>query len=310
MRRFLHRITIFALISITLLGGWTAVLVGIELHRYRNELKMPPGAHVLVCGDSQPAHALDPARWPGLFNFSLDATLLDQSRMKTADILAANPGRVDMLILDISPWKYYGNDPAAALEDEGAAAAQFLVNILHWRDNRRPFRGLVKILRDTLLVKKTSRLNRLFSKKRPYRSSLCGGYVKTDKAHFLDQSEIVPFNIRRLTTRIAVAPKAGEGTATFNEWRLTIDLARRNGVKDIVLITTPFHQALRDAIGKERLDAFKTAVRAFAREIGCPYRDFLEMPLPNAAWRDANHLNEVGAALFTDACRKAVQAQP
>lgn len=267
---------------------------------------MPPDASVLVCGDSQPAHALDPGRWSGLFNFSLDGTLLDQGRMKTEDVLSANPGRVHTLILDISPLKFYVNNPRAALVDEGAAAAQVLLNLVHWRENRRPMRGFVKIFRDTVLIKKTAKLHRFVYGKRPYKSNMRGGYVMTDKAYFVDGSGKAERNIARLANKMAVAPKAGEGTAVFDEWRQTIDAARRVGVGRIVLVTTPIHPRLRAAIAPERLSEFRRLARAFAEDVACPYADFLDFPVPDAGWRDGNHLNAIGAALFTDACRKAV----
>ena len=306
MCRFLSRLAVFGSIALLLFGGWGVLVACVELAAYRREVKMSPDASVLVCGDSQPAHALDPGRWSGLFNFSLDGTLLDQGRMKTEDVLSANPGRVHTLILDISPLKFYVNNPRAALVDEGAAAAQVLLNLVHWRENRRPMRGFVKIFRDTVLIKKTAKLHRFVYGKRPYKSNMRGGYVMTDKAYFVDGSGKAERNIARLANKMAVAPKAGEGTAVFDEWRQTIDAARRVGVGRIVLVTTPFHPRLRAAIAPERLSEFRRLARAFAEDVACPYADFLDFPVPDAGWRDGNHLNAIGAALFTDACRKAV----
>ena len=306
MKRFLSRFALFASIAGILLAIWSGAVMWAEFSTYRRELKMPSGTHILVCGDSQVAHALDPALWPGLFNFSLDASLLDQSRMKLADLLKANPGRADTVLLDISPWKYYVNNPTNALIKEGAAAQQLLLHLLHWRENIRPLSGFAKMFRDLVLVKKGRKLHRLVAKRRPYRSSLCGGYVKTSKAAFIDAQDFAELNIRRISGGINAAPKAGTGTATFDEWTKMLDLVRKAGVKKVVIITTPFHPRLRAAIDKPRLDDFRRAVRAFAARTGCPYLDFLDLNVPDAGWRDGNHLNEVGASIFTAACRKAV----
>ena len=129
----------------------------------------------------------------------------------------------------------------------------------------------------------------------------------TDKARFLDGSGKAERSIINLSGKIAAAPMAGEGTAVFDEWRQTIDVARRARVERIVLITTPFHPSLRAAIASERLAAFRRQVRAFASDVGCEYVDFLDFQVPDAGWRDGNHLNTMGAALFTPACRKAVE---
>ena len=244
--------------------------------------------------------------WPDLFNFSLDATLLDQSRMKLADLLAANPGRIDTVLFDISPWKFYVNNPRNALIEEGAAAQQLLLHLLHWRENIRPLNGFAKMFRDLVLVKKGRKLHRLVAKRRPYRSSLCGGYVRTCKAAFIDAPDFAEHNIRRISGGINAAPKAGTGTAVFDEWIKSLDLVREAGVKKVVIITTPFHPRLRAAIDKPRLDDFRRAVRTFAAKAGCQYLDFLDLQVPDAGWRDGNHLNEVGASIFTSACRKAV----
>ena len=199
MKRFLSRFAVFASIAGILLAMWSAAVMWAEFSTYRHELRMPTGTHVLVCGDSQVAHALDPMLWPDLFNFSLDATLLDQSRMKLADLLAANPGRIDTVLFDISPWKFYVNNPRNALIEEGAAAQQLLLHLLHWRENIRPLNGFAKMFRDLVLVKKGRKLHRLVAKRRPYRSSLCGGYVRTCKAAFIDAPDFAEHNIRRIS---------------------------------------------------------------------------------------------------------------
>ena len=306
MTKFLSRLILFVSIASLIFGGWGVLVVGIELVTYHSEIKMPAGAYILVCGDSQPAHAFDPMRWPGLFNFSRDATLLDQMRMKMTDVFAANPQKVQTVIIDISPWKFYVNDPHSALIDNDASAAQLLINVFHWNENRRSMRGFVKIFRESILIKKSGQLNRLFFGRRRYCSTLCGGFVQTDKAHFIDAPERVASNIRRLANSINAAPSAGTGTAVFDEWRLMVEYSRRAGVKHIVLVTTPFHNALREAIDTEKLNDFRKKARAFAREVGCPYIDFLDFGVPDMGWRDGNHLNRFGAALFTDAFRKAV----
>lgn len=308
MKRFIIRASVFLLVAVLSLGAWTAFIVAVEISSYGNELKMPEGKRVLVCGDSQPAHALNPEYWPELFNFSRDATLLDQSRMKMKDVLAANPGRTGMVLIDVSPWKFYVNDPVSPLIAEGPAASQMLVNFMHSDENVRPLSGLPKAFRDTVLIKKGGKLHHLFSRKKPYRSNLKGGFVKTKKTGFADAPERVAFNIRRLADKINAAPRIGAGTVVFDEWRETVRTARAAGVERVVLITTPFHSRLRDAIDPTRLSDFSTAVRAFARETGCEYLDFLGFDVPDDGWRDANHLNVVGARLFTDACRKAVSA--
>ena len=73
------------------------------------------------------------------------------------------------------------------------------------------------------------------------------------------------------------------------------------------LITTPFHPSLRAAIKSEKIADFRQKVRAFAHEMGCQYKDFLDFTVADSGWRDGNHLNKTGAVLFTDACRKAIE---
>lgn len=308
MKKFLSKISIFSLLAVLLIGGWVLLIVGVEISAYYREIVMPKNASVLVCGDSQPAHALNPEYWPELFNFSKDATLLDQSRMKMKDVIDANPGRTKILLLDVSPWKFYVNDPIAPLAVEGPAASQMLVNFLHLNDNKRPLTGLMTAFRDTVLIKKSGKLHRLFSRKKSYKSNLKGGFVKTKKTGFLNAPEKVEFNIRRLADKINMAPRIGSGTVVFDEWQKTIHAARAANVERVVLITTPFHSRLRDAIDSWRLSCFTEAVRAFAHENGCEYLDFLRFDVPDDGWRDANHLNVLGARLFTAACRRAVSA--
>jgi hypothetical protein len=306
MKKFLTKSLTFSCILILLTAGWMASIVFVELAAYRKEIKVPDGADILVCGDSQPAHALNPELWPELFNFSKDATLLDQSRLKTIDILAANPGRINTLILDVTPLKYYGNNPSKPLSQEPASVEQMLIYLTHPHESTRPLGNLVQGFRDTILVKKTGKLHRFIKSKRPYISNLKGGYRPYEKSGLRNAPTLFEKNICRLSNEINTAPETSTETGAFEEWLKTISAARRAGVKRVVLITTPFHPRQISAIKQERIERFLSAVKAFAAENNCDYFNFLDTAIPDFGWRDGNHLNVNGAHIFTEACRKAV----
>ena len=105
MKKFLFRLFLFLWVPVLLAIVWTVFVVVCDCRSYRAALEVPDGAAVVVCGDSQTKDALDPALFPGFFNFSTAATTCDQDLLRLGDLLSANKGRIKYVLLDVSPLK-------------------------------------------------------------------------------------------------------------------------------------------------------------------------------------------------------------
>ena len=138
MRRFLKRLFLFAAFPAVIAVVWTSFVVVIDRCSYVRALPLAEGETIVVCGDSQTKDALDPAIIPGLRNFSTAATTCDQDAMRLADVLAANPGKVRRVLLDVSPLKI-GYDISRPVSDLNAARVHALIHVYHFRVKTPPW---------------------------------------------------------------------------------------------------------------------------------------------------------------------------
>ncbi len=298
MKRFLVKLSFFAFCVVVIFGGWSAALLIAEHMSYQKEIVMPKDAHILICGDSHTEAALDPTHFPGLYNFSQSACELDQSYLKLIDFFRANPGKIKTVIIDVSPLQLYCNDVTMPLVDAGSCAMLFLLHCYHPAESHRSLDGIVGIFRDTILAKRTRALWKTIRKKRPYKSSLKGGYIASEKQGFVFIKDKVVKEMRNCANEINTSWHLTENVPIVQEVLKMIRLAKSNGA-EVVLMTTPLHREFTQMIDKKRLDDFfallnQIAARESLRYVNCLYWDF-----PDEQWRDGNHLNKYASEEFT-----------
>ena len=153
MQKFLFRLFLFLWVPVLLAIVWTVFVVVCDCRSYRAALEVPDGAAVVVCGDSQTKDALDPALFPGFFNFSTAATTCDQDLLRLEDLLSANKGRIKYVLLDVSPLKI-GYSPDRPISELNAARVHLLLHVYHLGANRRPFGSVGELYRDVVFTRK------------------------------------------------------------------------------------------------------------------------------------------------------------
>ena len=325
MRKFVFRASVFGLLIVGFLGGWSAFLLHLELATYAREAKMPPDAAYAVCGDSQTAVGLLPELWPGFFNFSISDIRLDQMELKTIDLLERNPGRTKVLLIDITPRKLVIQDVDVPLKDMRNAGKRFLLHVLHPRESRRSLEGLAVIFRDAILVKRTMKFLKALRKHQRYRSSIGGAgsiagltesEVATNRLALLAKPDKMGFRDHRDSVFSAIGEHADEmsawGPVTLESKTVAcitnmIAIARRQGVTP-VLMTTPWHRELLSRVSAAQIGNHRQVMREIARRDGnLPYLDYLEMPFDDGEWYDGNHLNRHGAVRLTERVRQDVE---
>ncbi len=306
MKQFIIKIFFFALLVAVVFGGWSAALLVAEYKNYQKEIIMPKDTSILVCGDSHTEAALDPAYFLGLYNFSQSACVLDQSLLKLKDFFKRNPGRIKTVLVDVSPLQLYCNDVTMPLAKAGPPANLFLLHCYHRGDTRRSLDGIVGIFRDTILAKRTRALWKSVRKKRPYKSSLKGGYIPSDKRGFVSVRDKVYAEMHDRAKQINKSWQLTEDVPIVQDVLATIRFAKDNGAR-VVLMTTPFHRELTKLIEPKRLNDFFSLVNEIAKReklqyVNCFYWDF-----PDDQWRDANHLNQYASKAFTERLKKEIK---
>ena len=300
MKRFILRFGCFAAIVLAVLGGVCAVEVVAEIRAYRQEVIAPCGASVLLCGDSQLAHGVDPSVCPAFFNFSADGRTLDQAYLTMLDVLdaPANRGRIRQVVFDVSPASLVWRS-GKPIGDLDFAGRYWLVHLLHPKASRafRSFGGWVRVARDNLVGRRFRLLWRAARGKATFKSSLCGGFwAMTDVG--MDSPETfaktVAFKARQSDGFDAV----DVGDFPYRVLEKVVAAAQARGV-EVVLVSTPWHADLVRACGEASADRFARRLSAFAAARQCRYVSFLRTAFPPSDWLDANLLNVRGAAKFT-----------
>lgn len=302
MRRFVIRSIQFALLVVLTIGGFCAIEIAWEIRSYRREVIAPEGATVFVCGDSRTEFGLDPGCWPELFNFSVRGRPLDQTYLTASDILDANDGRLRTLIVDVS-WEGMNFDYGAPLGAMGAAGQWYLLCLLHWRERMRDLRGLGEVVRSVMCEKRLRLVSKAIRGKRDFQSSLVSGYSHMGGCWQHEH----PDCFERFLLKVRDDCCARHGADRVNRQYFQVldrilELGRSRGV-EVVLITAPWHEAIRRSVGTDNVCWFMELVDRYAREKGCRYLNLMEMDFPEECWFDANHLNAKGAALFTATVR-------
>ena len=325
MRKYIFRFLGFALIALAIFGGWTGVLVWLEVSAHAREVKMSPGTIYAVCGDSQTEVALRANLWPHFFNFSKSAIKLDQLELKVVDLLEHNPGMPKYLLIDVSPRKLAVQSIDAPLCEARSAGKRLMLHLLYPQKSRRSLNGIVFLFRDAILLKQTTRAFRSIVGGKRYSSSIGGpGGAGPDLTE-----EDVAENRRRYLVKAAkmgfdshrdlVLDSVDEHSAELNFWGPTAKSAKSVGcIRDIVayvkdkgvtpiLMTTPLHPIFWSKVPKAQFDNFREIMEWLSSSCGVVWLDYLTMPFPDEEWRDANHLNLHGAVRFTDRVRADVE---
>ena len=299
MKRFLFKAFVFLAPPIVLGVAWTAFVVFMDYRSYKASLVAPPGAEVMVCGDSQTNDALDPSIVHGLFNFSTAATTCDQDFMRLTDVLGANRGRFSHVLLDVSPLKigYTIDRPVSELN---AARVHALLHVYHRSDGGRPLGSVWALWRDVICVRKFNEFRKSFLRGQAWRSSMAGAFDPDKDRGFLDPryAELALEDVAEKADRVNGRPPADVSLPIFDVLARSIKLVREAGAVPVVT-TMPLSRQLRNAIDTDRMAAFRAATASLADEMGVVWLDYLDLDLPDELWHDGNHLNRDGAKEFS-----------
>lgn len=299
MKKFLLRLVLFFWVPVLLAIAWTVFVVAYDCRSYRSALVAPEQTMVAVCGDSQTKDSLDPALFPGFFNFSTAATTCDQDLLRLEDLLSANKGRLRYVLLDVSPLKI-AYSPERPISELNAARVHLLLHVYHFWENRRPFGSVGELYRDVIFTRKYNEFRKSILRGKPWRSSMAGAFDPDKAAGFLDPKfkAKAESDVEEKAERINKREPLEMDAYLLDILAESVALVRAKGAYPIVT-TMPLAEPLRKVIDPVKKAAFTAAVRETAVRLGVPYLDYLDMELPLECWHDGNHLNRTGAAVFT-----------
>lgn len=309
MRKFLVRTVLFVVVVAGMIGGVCIAEIVAEIKAYRREVVLPDASSVLLCNDSQFGNAVDPSVCPQFFNFSAHGRTLDQAYLTMKDVLDAkeNAGRIKTVVFDVAPASltWLAGRPAGDLDFSGKF---YLAYLLHWREARelRDMDGWLKTARDNLVGRRLRLFWRTLRGNREFQSSLCGSFTPKSKALLMDAPESFAATVKLKLEQARGFEGVKEGDFAYRILDKVVEAARARSV-ELVFVSTPWHDDLVNACGKDEIAMFEKRLADYAAARGCRYVNLMHCKFPAEAWMDANHLNAVGARLFTPLLGEAVK---
>ena len=296
--KFIARAALFLSIPVSLTAAWTLTVVWIDRRSYEAALALPDGCDVAVCSDSQTSFGLDPKFMPRLYNFSAPAAQPDQNLLRLQDLMDRNGGMLKYVLLDVTPVHVQFDEREHPLSDAGSARVHALLHLYHWRDTLRPFGSVALLFRDVVLDRKFNELRKALKKRRPYASSLAGGFCGVKAAGFIEQEQDAKEDLEEKAARINGRERWSGESRIADIMRESVKHIRAAGAEP-VFITSPFSPPLLAKLDREKMNALTNGIAALATECDARYLNYLDFNIPLEGWRDANHLNITGAELFT-----------
>ena len=273
---------------------WSIMLFVGEKKSYESGIRLSQDVRIIVIGDSHSRHSLDPALIPGLANFGCVGMTVEQSLYKLRDILAANLDRDFTVMLDISPASL--KRPVLPMPLDAFEGRYIFLNLLHWRDSERDVTTPFLLFRDRFLFARSHAFFRRNTKKRKgiFRNNCIGEFDAFECKAFVDIPKRAADACEQYAADLEGFKDDGSAEALY---ALMIKEARAAG-KRVVLYVAPWHPMLQRRASDE-MEAFR---RRIANMVDAgDILDYLEYEFddPDVAFMDQNHLNKMGAEIFS-----------
>lgn len=304
MKRFIVRSALFLGIVALVFGAICGFELRYELNAYREEVKAPAQASILVCNDSQFDMGVNPGVDPAFFNFSAHGRTMDQAYLAMLDVFAANPGRFKTVAIDISPSAAVDRFDQA-IPDMGYASQYYLLHWLHPKENTRDMTGQLAVFRDNMVGRRWRLFWRSLRGRGEFTSSICGRFTPVIESQAVLSPDDFKGQFQARAHTVNDVPALTADAPLFRHVDAIVRLARENGAEPVI-VTTPWHPELLKACRPDRLATFTKVVSDYARRKGCRYVDFLRQGFPDDCWYDAQHLNLKGSKAFTPMLRSAL----
>jgi len=300
IRKFLLKLLVVASFPCVGMLLWCVFVIALDYRSYHSLIVLPDCCRIVICGNSQSRDALNPLFFPLLHNCSAAATTEDQNLLRLKDVLDANTGNdsLQYVLIDVN-CKMIGQDERSVpLSDGGPERVHALLHFYHMRDSKRPLGSITRLVRDVVILRKFSELRKTIMKGRAYRSPLAGGFSRVQTCGFLEHPEKAESDAKQKADAFNSTNPFDCSTRLAEILRASCLLVREYG-REPVFISTPISPMLMQKLDSRRVDAVTNGVATLARECGTAYFNYMSVPFPIDCWRDANHMNVMGAERFT-----------
>lgn len=302
MKRFVLCVTLFAVLVASLAAP-------LFLWAYRSQVRLVkqafivPDCRVAGVGDSRMETSIDPALWPGFYNFGQSASPIAVSLLKARALCESNR-ELQVILIDIWPKPGFFTDET---EEYDQTPSFILAELMdgRWRSALRP--GMLQRFKKGVVSSALSSM-----RKKRAKSRLRGGYIvlhkESTKNKWRDEAAFVALAQKKREPDGIALPEMGEGE---RDLRALLNSLRGQHVQ-IVLLTAPVHPWYRKHMygGSDREARFEARMKAISAEFGVPWLNHWADPRLTDfdLLADGTHLNWRGSRLYTQIVQEEVEA--
>lgn len=284
MKKFVKKIFVLIIIPVCF------VFVTILAYKCKiNSIDIPESVHVLIVGDSHTQTGLNDIKIKNSLNVSQSSEHFLYS-YNILRVLLNNKSKIDKIILGVSFHSFSKNyDEYLFDSDKTAHMFPRYLSILNNESindidvsQTIPYKSVFFNITEDLLF--TSALNKY---------SFIGSHYSSEKSNLNDSTINAAIKRHYYTASGDVQEYS---TSQIKYLKKIIELCDKKNL-ELILINTPVHHNYYKKIPKKFVSFYYSVVNQLKNEV--QYYDFHSISIPNKCFGDGDHLNSIGAEMFS-----------
>ena len=310
MNKFIKRSTLSILI-LGLIYSTTVIIYNFFLEKeFANMPELKEPAQIIAIGDSHIECTIDDLQFPAFDNRARSAEIYYLNYCKLKSILSNDKNRKKQIKAICLSYHYFslslGHDNSFTSEKKLNFTIQNYTPIFSFTENY-PAKFNLPISKSAISLLLASRLPRITDIRDIllYRKARL---LLECKGSFLS-STAPPFryNQTKLETALSNSIKKSPNNDNFESlisatqkkhlWMIA-QLAKHYNIP-LILVNAPLHKDYHALLPADYIKQYTSVANELHQEFGSLYLDYHDMSLPDSHFRDYDHLNPTGAAVFT-----------
>lgn len=269
----------------------------VTVNTYHQNISLKPEQKIIITSDSQTAVSLNPVYFPELANFSYCAISLQRSYLKMVDVVRQNPGKVKVLLVDVSPDKLFNST------DKRLTSKDPMSSILNprWTDWSN-VGNLVIYLIDR---SKALWLERNKQGIDPY----AGGFEAISTQLYIINPQLANSLEDQFSSKFNRYPDIQVencfSVISVDYICRMIEYAQQQKIT-VILMTSPLKETFVKKHSTDKMDVFEKTMNRIAQKYAVVWLNYLNRPFAIENWADPLHLNNSAVQTFSTCVRQDV----
>ena len=301
MRHFVCKFVCGILLLAGLYGILLFVLLQKEKQKYKQAISLSEKS-VICFSDSQTVYGLNPAAWPELVNLSSEAAPLDVQLMKLRDILGQNPGKISLVLIDVSFLRYANGKKCPVLTPDSVDVKFFPLYL--WHNGESKLYATCPELWHSALNWTRYRLRSLMTHDNT--CILAQGFLERNGSQILSKRTKQEEEGRQYAQWCNEAMPLSHDAWSRKVIAEMFENCQKHQIQSC-LLHMPLHSFVLQHLKPEILHVFQEEQQGLAQAYGARFISLWGLPLEDSDYIDINHLNASGAYIAAGWLKQQLQ---